>query len=132
MNNALTTRHRLLFWTTCAAAPVIGFVWATISRSGDTPLFIVAVIFAFYMAFFALLFFPTYIEATRNCDLPDRAVLFTVSSMVFAHVVAIGGAAWTESNLFILAYPIVGTASLLILRKTPLCEDRPVIDSASR
>lgn len=120
-----------MFWTTCAAAPVLGFLWAAVSRSGDTPLFIVAVIFALYAGFFAILFLPTFFEATRNCDLPDRAVLFTVGSMVFAHVVAIGGASWTGSNLFVLAYPIVGTASLIILRNTPLCKDRSMVDPAS-
>lgn len=90
------------------------------NTDGDTPLFIVAFILCFYVGVFALLFFPTYMEATRNSDAVDRAVSFTIGAMLFSHLVAIGGAWTTDSNAFLFAYPAIATASLMILKYTPL------------
>lgn len=113
-----TTMHRLAFWGTCAALPVYGFVRAALSPSGDTPILVVGVVFAIYTALLAMLFFPTYLQATKWCDRTDRAVTFTVISIVLAHLIAIGGAIITDSNAFLLVYLVVGTASLMVLRKS--------------
>lgn len=99
------------------------FVIAAIRRSGDTPLFIVAIVMCIYTGIFAVLFFPTFMEATRNCDLVDRAMAFTIGSMFVAHIVAISGAWVTDSNTFLFAYPAIATASLMILKNTSLAKN---------
>jgi len=120
----LTSRHTVAFWATCAALPAFGLVRTAFVGTGETPLPIVAVVFAMYTALLALLFYPTLYEARHNCDLVDRAVKFTIGSIIVAHIVAIGGAVITSSNAFLIAYLAVATLSLLILRNTPLCKTR--------
>ncbi len=119
-----TTNHTIAFWATCAALPAFGLLRTAIFQSGDTPLLIVAVIFTMYAGLLAMLFFPTFYEAKHNCDRVNRAVVFTIGSIIAAHVVAIGGAVITDSNSFLLAYLVIATASLLVLRNTRLCKDQ--------
>ncbi len=115
--------NRTVFSAAAFALPVVGLVRAALSPSGSTPTLIIGVIFAIYGLVFALLFFPTFIEATRNCDRVNRGLLVLVGSMAISHVVAIGGASATESNAWLFAYPAVATASLLLLHNTSLCKD---------
>lgn len=124
MQDESLTKHRNEFGLSSATVPFILLVIAAIRRSGDTPLFIVAIVMCIYAGIFAVLFFPTYMEATRNCDLVDRAMAFTIGSMFVAHVVAIGGAWITDSNSFLFAYPAIATASLMILKNTSLAKTR--------
>lgn len=115
--------HQRAFLGACAILPLIGFIRSVVSPSGDTPTLIVGVIFAMYAGVLALLFLPTYLQATKWCDNADRAVAFTVGSIFLAHIVAIGGAVITQSNAFLLAYLALATGSSLVLRNTGLCNE---------